>query len=33
MLVNSRNIEGLNDLKTILKKNDIVSIFPPLCSG
>lgn len=33
ILVNGRNIEGLNGQKTRLKKNDIVSIFPPLCGG
>ena len=33
ILVNGINIEGLNSLKTRLKKNDIVSIFPPLCGG
>ena len=33
ILVNGRNIEGLSGLKTALKKNDVVSIFPPICGG
>lgn len=33
ILVNGRNIEGLEGMKTKLKKSDIISIFPPVCGG
>ena len=33
ILVNGKNIEGLDSMKTKLKKSDIVSIFPPICGG
>lgn len=33
ILVNGRNIEALQGLKTELKSTDIISIFPPICGG
>lgn len=33
ILVNGRNIWSLDGLKTKLKKEDVVSIFPPVCGG
>lgn len=33
ILVNGRNIEGLEGMKTKLKKSDTISIFPPICGG
>ncbi|MFH1127439.1 MAG: ubiquitin-like small modifier protein 1 [archaeon] len=33
ILVNGRNMKALSGIRTGLKKDDVISIFPPICGG